>query len=60
MTDLAAVAAVEERSAHRLEIVHEAAEVVRARWSATPAAGIILGTGLGGLAREIDVAVTVE
>ena len=60
MTDLAAVAAVEERSAHRLEIVHEAAEVVRARWSATPAAGIILGTGLGGLAREIDVAATVE
>jgi purine-nucleoside phosphorylase len=60
MTDLAAVAAVEERSAHRREIVHEAAEVVRARWSATPAAGIILGTGLGGLAREIDVAVTVE
>ena len=60
MTDLAAVAAVEERSAHRLEIVHEAAEVVRARYSATPVAGIILGTGLGGLAREIDVAATVE
>jgi len=60
MTDLAAVAAVEERSAHRLEIVHEAAEVVRARWSVTPAAAIILGTGLGGLAREIDVAATVE
>jgi purine-nucleoside phosphorylase len=60
MTDLAAVAAVEERSAHRLEIVHEAAQVVRARWSATPVAGIILGTGLGGLAREIDVAATVE
>jgi purine-nucleoside phosphorylase len=60
MTDLAAVAAVEERSAHRLEIVHEAAEVVRARWSETPMAAIILGTGLGGLAREIDVAATVE
>ena len=60
MTNLAAVAAVEERSAHRLEIVHEAAEVVRARWSATPAAAIILGTGLGGLAREIDVSATVE
>jgi len=60
MTDFAAVAAAEERSAHRLEIVHEAAEVVRGRWSAVPAAGIILGTGLGGLAREIDVAATVE
>lgn len=60
MTDLAAVAALEERNAHRLEIVHEAAEVVRARWSGTPAAAIILGTGLGGLAREIDVAATVE
>ncbi|HEX7977458.1 MAG TPA: purine-nucleoside phosphorylase [Gemmatimonadaceae bacterium] len=60
MTDLAAVAVKEERSAHRLEIVHEAAEVVRARYSATPVAGIILGTGLGGLAREIEVSATVE
>ena len=60
MTDLAAVAAAEERSAHRLETVHAAADVVRARFSAPPVAAIILGTGLGGLAREIDVAATVE
>ena len=59
MTDLAALA-VEERSAHRLETVHVAAEAVRARFSESPAAGIILGTGLGGLAREIDVVATVE
>src|SRR4029453_14921879 len=60
MTDLAAVADTEERSAHRLETVHAAADVVRARFSEVPVAGIILGTGLGGLAREIEVAATVE
>ncbi len=35
--------------------VARAADAVRARWPRTPAAGIILGTGLGGLAREIAV-----
>jgi purine-nucleoside phosphorylase len=60
MTDLAVVADMEERSAHRLETVHAAADVVRARFPESPVAGIILGTGLGGLAREIDVAATVE
>jgi purine-nucleoside phosphorylase len=60
MTELAAVAAVDERSAHRLETVQAAADAVRARFTTSPLAGIILGTGLGGLAREIDVAATVE
>jgi purine-nucleoside phosphorylase len=35
--------------------VQRAAEVVRARTGLTPAVGIILGTGLGGLAEEIKV-----
>lgn len=36
-----------------VEKVNAAAEAVRARWKAVPAAGIILGTGLGGFAEEI-------
>ncbi len=40
---------------HKLEDVRESAEVVRKRWSVTPRVGIILGSGLGGLAEEIDV-----
>jgi len=35
--------------------VERAADAVRARWGGRPRAGIILGTGLGGLAREIAV-----
>ena len=35
--------------------VARAADAVRARWSGRPRAGIILGTGLGGLGREIAV-----
>lgn len=45
--------------AHTLEAVESAAAVVRARWSRTPAAALILGTGLGGLAREIAVEATI-
>jgi purine-nucleoside phosphorylase len=33
--------------------IQEAAGVVRGRWAGSPAAGLILGTGLGGLADEI-------
>ena len=33
--------------------IDEAAAVVRSRWSAIPKAGLILGTGLGGLAEQI-------
>ncbi len=33
--------------------VQEAVAAIRKRWSGTPHAGIILGTGLGALAREI-------
>jgi purine-nucleoside phosphorylase len=35
------------------EQVQEAASAVRARWGGTPRVGVILGTGLGGLAEEI-------
>ena len=45
---------------HRLETIEAAADVVRARFSAAPEVAIVLGTGLGGLAREIDVAVSVD
>jgi len=33
----------------------EAVELIRRHWSGTPAAGMILGTGLGGLTDRIDV-----
>jgi len=33
--------------------IEEAAAVIRSRWSGTPKAGLILGTGLGGLAEQI-------
>ncbi|MEP6618407.1 MAG: purine-nucleoside phosphorylase [bacterium] len=42
-------------SAHTLEAVEAAAAVVRARFSPAPEVAIVLGTGLGGLAREIHV-----
>ena len=45
---------------HTLERVEEAAAVVRARFDRAPEAAIILGTGLGGLAAEIENATVVE
>ena len=45
---------------HVLEAVHAAADAVRARFSARPDAAIILGTGLGRLAKEIDAQATIE
>jgi len=49
-----------ETTLHRLETVNAAADVVRERFAAVPDAAIVLGTGLGGLAREIDVVAAVE
>ena len=40
--------------------VEAAAAVVRERWSETPRAGIVLGTGLGGLANEIETEATID
>ncbi len=47
-------------SLHNVETIEQAAAVVRARFARTPDVAIILGTGLGGLARAIDVEATVE
>jgi len=40
---------------HRWEHVDESARAVRARWSGSPSVGIVLGTGLGALAREVVI-----
>jgi purine-nucleoside phosphorylase len=39
---------------HSWADVQEATAAVRARWSGTPSVGLILGTGLGALAEEIE------
>ena len=41
---------------HEWEQVQEASRTVRSRWSGTPTVGLVLGTGLGALAREIESA----
>lgn len=46
-------------SAHTLEAVEASAAAVRARHAVAPDVAIVLGTGLGGLAKEIDVAVSI-
>ncbi len=38
--------------------IAEAVEAIRAKWSGTAKAGMILGTGLGGLAEQIEVEAT--
>ncbi|PYP76488.1 MAG: purine-nucleoside phosphorylase [Gemmatimonadetes bacterium] len=60
MNEVELTAQSDARHLHRLETVNAAAEVVRARFAGVPDVAIVLGTGLGGLAREIDVAATVE
>ncbi len=40
--------------------VQEASEAIRAHWDGQPQAGIILGTGLGGLTARIDVQATLD
>lgn len=46
--------------AHTLEAIEAAADVVRARFAMSPDVAIVLGTGLGGLAREINVDASIE
>lgn len=41
---------------HLAQQVEAATAIVRSQWSEQPVAGIILGSGLGGLVREIDAA----
>jgi purine-nucleoside phosphorylase len=45
---------------HSLEAIEEAAAAVRARFAASPDVAIILGTGLGRLAEEIDARAIIE
>ncbi len=44
---------------HEWEHVQEAAAFVRSRWSGAPRVGVVLGTGLGALAREIEAEATI-
>jgi purine-nucleoside phosphorylase len=39
---------------HEWEQVQEAVRTVRSHWQGTPSVGLVLGTGLGALAREIE------
>lgn len=45
---------------HTAQQIAETAAAVRKRWPATPRAGVILGSGLGDLANEIDAAATID
>ena len=60
MTTHPTLTPIADASAHTLEAVTAAAEFVRARFDRAPDVAIVLGTGLGGLAREIDVEVALE
>lgn len=42
------------------EKIEASAEVVRKQWAETPHAGIILGSGLGGLAEEIEAQASID
>jgi purine-nucleoside phosphorylase len=44
---------------HEWEHVQEASALIRSLWSGTPRVGIVLGTGLGALAREIEADATI-
>ena len=55
-----AYAAEAAADAHSRESIEVAADVVRARFRTAPDVGLVLGTGLGALAREIDTAATIE
>src|SRR6202167_3460605 len=44
---------------HEWEHVQEAAGLIRSRWSGAPQVGLVLGTGLGALAREIESEATI-
>jgi purine-nucleoside phosphorylase len=44
---------------HEWEHVQEAAAFVRSRWAGVPRVGVVLGTGLGALATEIEAEATI-
>jgi purine-nucleoside phosphorylase len=45
---------------HLYDQIQSAADAIRRAWPETPHAGIILGTGLGGLAEQIEVAAILD
>lgn len=45
---------------HLYEQIEAAAAMIRAQWPVAPHAGIILGTGLGGLVEQIEVEATLD
>jgi purine-nucleoside phosphorylase len=55
-----APAGTSQASAHTLEAVEAAVRVVRSNFGGAPDVAIVLGTGLGGLAKEIDVAASIS
>ena len=50
----------QDAAAHTLEAIEAAADAVRARFRRRPDAALILGTGLGGLAKEIEADAVIE
>jgi purine-nucleoside phosphorylase len=60
MTSVASSGTERSQNLHRLETIEAAADVVRARFATRPDVAIVLGTGLGGLAREIEVEASVD
>jgi purine-nucleoside phosphorylase len=44
---------------HEWEHVQQASRMVRSRWAGNPTVGLVLGTGLGALAREIEAEATI-
>ena len=59
MTASATAVQADRAGAHTLEAIESAAAAVRERCAAVPEVAIVLGTGLGGLAAEIDVETSV-
>jgi purine-nucleoside phosphorylase len=59
MTTATTLAPTLDASVHTYEAVSAASAVIRARADRAPEVAIVLGTGLGGLAREIDVEATI-
>ena len=45
---------------HEWEHVQDASRAIRAQWAGEPRVGIVLGTGLGALAREIEAASSIS
>ena len=60
MTTLAPTVPHAPPAPHTVDAIAAAADAVRARFSRTPAAGLILGSGLGALGREIEVAAAID